>query len=224
MKLSIIIPVLNEAEILGRTLASLKTYSAEIIVVDGGSRDNTTEVARQHTPNVLASRPGRGFQQHIGARQSRGDVLVFLHADTRLPPNCQDLIHIALADPKIVFGAFFLSIHPPKPVTDLIALMANMRSRLLKVPYGDQAIFVKRRAYFLAGGFKDWPIMEDVDLARQLNRIGGFKLARGYAQTSDRRWRKEHPVYTTIRNYSLILRYLLGASPYTLARHYPNLR
>jgi hypothetical protein len=102
--------------------------------------------------------------------------------------------------------------------------MANVRSRLLKVPYGDQALFVRRSAYFQTGGFKDWPIMEDVDLVRQLNRIGGFKLVRGYVRTSSRRWEKENPVYTSLRNYFLILRYLAGVSPHTLARHYPNLR
>ncbi|MBW1744416.1 MAG: TIGR04283 family arsenosugar biosynthesis glycosyltransferase [Deltaproteobacteria bacterium] len=224
MKLSIIIPALNEAEILGRALASLKPHPAEVIVVDGGSQDSTIEVARQHTPHILTSRPGRGLQQDVGARQSQGDVFVFLHADTQLPPNYQDLIHYALTDPGTVFGAFFLSIYPSKPTLYLIALMANLRSRLLKVPYGDQTLFVRRSAYFLAGGFKDWPIMEDVDLVRRLNRIGGFKMARGFVQTSARRWRKENPVYTTLRNYSLILRYCMGASPHTLARHYPNLR
>lgn len=224
MKLSIIIPTLNEAAILGETLANLKTHPSEIIVVDGGSQDGTVEVAHQHTAHVLTSRPGRGLQQNIGAHQSQGDVLVFLHADTQLPPNYQDLIHLALAGPETVFGAFFLRIHPSKPATDLIALMANVRSRLLKVPYGDQALFVRRSAYLLSGGFKDWPIMEDVDLVRQLNRIGGCKLARGFVQTSARRWRKENPIYTTLRNYSLILRYLAGASPHTLVRHYPNTR
>jgi rSAM/selenodomain-associated transferase 2 len=224
MKLSIIIPVLNEAETLGRTLSSLKAHPGEIIVVDGGSQDNSVKVAQQHNAHVLTSRRGRGIQQDAGARQSQGNVFVFLHADTRLPPNYQDLIHDALADPGIVFGAFSLRIYPPKPGFNLIALMANARSKILKVPYGDQAIFVKRSAYFLSGGFKDWPIMEDVDLVRRLNRIGNFKLARGCVQTSARRWEKESPVYTTLRNYSLILRYLAGASPHTLARHYPDAR
>jgi len=224
MKLSIVIPALNEAESLGRTLASLKSQPAEMIVVDGGSQDSTIEVARQHTPHVLTSRPGRGFQQDVGARQSRGDVFVFLHADTQLPLNYQDLIRYALTDPGTVFGAFLLSIYPSKPALDLIALMANLRSRLLKVPYGDQALFVRRSAYFRAGGFKDWPIMEDVDLVRHLNRIGGFKMARGCVKTSARRWKKENPLYTTLRNYSLILRYLAGASPHTLTRHYRDAR
>ncbi len=224
MKLSIIIPALNEADILGRTLASLKTHPSEIIVVDGESQDSTIEVARQHTPHILTSRPGRGLQQDIGARRSQGDVFLFLHADTQLPPNYQDLIHYVLTDPGTVFGAFFLSIYPSRPALDLIALMANLRSRLLKMPYGDQALFVRRSAYFLAGGFKDWPVMEEVDLVRRLNRIGGFKMARGFVQTSARRWRKENPIYTTLRNYSLILRYLAGTSPHTLARHYPDAR
>jgi rSAM/selenodomain-associated transferase 2 len=224
MKLSIIIPTLNEAEILGRTLGSMKVHPAEIIVVDSGSQDNTVEIARQHTLHVVNCRPGRGLQQDIGARQSRGDVLVFLHADTQLPPNYQDMIHLALTDPGIVFGAFLLTIHPSKPITDLIALMANLRSRLLKVPYGDQALFVRRSTSFLVGGFRNWPIMEDVDLVRRLHRVGGFKLARGFVQTSARRWEKENPVYTTLRNYFLIFRYLTGASPHTLARHYPDTR
>jgi rSAM/selenodomain-associated transferase 2 len=224
MKPSIIIPTLNEAEILGKTLGSLKTHSVEIIVVDGGSQDHTVDVARQHTSSVLTSRPGRGLQQDIGSRRARGDVLVFLHADTRLPPNFPDLIRFALADPEVVFGAFLLGIHPSRPATDLIAFMANIRSRLLKVPYGDQAIFVKRPAYFLAGGFRHWPIMEDVDLVRRLHQIGGFRLARGFVRTSVRRWEKENPLKTTLRNYSLILRYLTGTSPHTLACHYPDFR
>jgi len=224
MKVSIIIPALNEAEILGNTLQSLQDQPFEIIVVDGGSKDGTVGMARQYTSHVLISRTGRGIQQDTGAHQARGDVLVFLHADTILPIAYQDLIDEALAHPGVVFGAFRLKIHPPKPALDLIAFMAILRSLLLKLPYGDQALFVRRAAYFRVGGFRDWPIMEDVDLVRRLNRTGGFKLARGFVQTSARRWQKENIVHTTLRNWSLIIRYCLGVSPHVLARHYPDRR
>ena len=224
MKLSIVIPTLNEADILGNTLQSLKDHTTEIIVVDGGSNDDTVNVALKFSPHVYISNRGRGIQQHIGANQARGDVLLFLHADTLLPVGYQHMIEHAMTLPNVIFGAFLLSIHPPKPAHDLIALMANLRSRILKVPYGDQALFVRRSAYFKVGGFQDWPIMEDVDLVRRLNRVGGFKLAQGFVQTSARRWQKENIVHCTVRNWSLIIRYCLGASPHALARHYPDRR
>ncbi len=224
MNLSIIIPTLNEAEALEQTLEGLKGEPAEIIVVDGGSNDSTVQVARQYTPHVLTSRKGRGLQQNAGARQSHGSILVFLHADTQLPADYQRLIHQALAHPGVVFGAFHLSIYPSTLALDLLALMANLRSQLFRLPYGDQAIFVQRAAYFQAGGFKDWPIMEDVDLVRRLNSTGGFKLARGRTKTSARRWEKENLVYATLRNWSLIIRYFMGVSVYKLARHYPETR
>lgn len=224
MKITIIIPALNEAEILGDTLQSLKDQPAETIVVDGGSKDDTVEVARRYIPHVFISRRGRGIQQDTGARKAHGDVLLFLHADTLLPQGYQHLIDRALAHPGVVFGAFHLRIDPPKPALGLVALWANLRSRLLRLPYGDQALFVRRATYFQTGGFQDWPIMEDVDLVRRLNRAGGFKLAQGFVQTSARRWRKENIVHTTLRNLSLIIRYCLGVSPHALARHYPDTR
>ncbi len=224
MKLSIIIPALEEAETLGKTLQGIKGGAAEVIVVDGGSKDDTVEVARQYTPHVLISRKSRGLQQHTGARQSSGDVLVFVHADTQLPHGYQRRISRALADPAVIFGAFYLSIYPSSPALDLVACTANLRSRLLQLPYGDQALFVRRQSYFQAGGFNDWPVMEDVDLVRRLNRLGSFKLARGQAKTSARRWHKENLVRTTLRNWSLIARYLLGVSPENLARRYPDAR
>lgn len=224
MELSIIIPTLNEAEVLTKALGSLKEHPSEIIIVDGGSEDNTAEVASRFTPHVFISRRGRGIQQDVGARHSRGRVLLFLHADTKLPRGYQRLIHDALVHPDIAFGAFQLAIHPSTPALRIIAVMANLRSRFFRLPYGDQALFVRRSAYFRVGGFQDRPIMEDVDLVRRLNRVGRFKLARGAVQTSARRWQKEHFAYATVRNWSLMIRYALGTSPHDLARHYPDTR
>jgi rSAM/selenodomain-associated transferase 2 len=221
MEISIIIPTLNEADILAETLGPMKGLAAEIIIVDGGSQDQTVQVARRHTPHVFTSPQGRGIQQDVGARRSAGDVFLFLHADTRLPGAYDQLIRDALADPGIAYGSFRLSIHPPSPALNIITRAANLRSRLFNLPYGDQALFVRRTAYFQAGGFQDWPIMEDVELVRRLNRIGRFRLARGAVQTSSRRWQREHVFYTTVRNWSLLIRYALGISPHHLARHYP---
>jgi rSAM/selenodomain-associated transferase 2 len=240
MKLSIVIPVLNEADILGETLESLRGHSVEIIVVDGGSTDDTVEIARQYTSHVIISPRGRGLQQDAGARQSHGSVLLFLHADTRLPPTYERLIHQALESARVVFGAFRLrieaspqqatgnalayAVHPSSPVLEVIAFMANLRSRFLRLPYGDQAIFVRRDAYFQVGGFQDWPLMEDVDLVRRLNRSGGFKLALGSVRTSGRRWKRENWLFTTLRNWHLVTRYYLGVRPHILSRHYPDAR
>ncbi len=222
--MSVIIPTLDEAATLEKTLEGLKGQAAEIIVVDGGSTDGTAKVAGKYTSHVLVSRAGRGLQQDTGARISQGSVLVFLHADTVLPTGYRKLIRQALANPKVVFGAFCLEIHPPRFALELIAAMANLRTRLLRLPYGDQGIFVRRSAYLQVGGFRHWPIMEDVDLVRRLNRLGGFKLVQGSVRTSARRWQKENVVRTTLRNWSLMCRYGLGISPHTLARHYPDAR
>jgi len=224
MKVSIIIPVLNEAKTLGDTLGLVAGQSAEIIVVDGGSTDATMEIARQYSPHVITAPRGRGPQQGAGARKSHGSVLLFLHADTRLPVAYERLIDQALNKPGVVFGAFHLEIHPSTPVLALIASMANLRTRLLRMPYGDQALFVGRDAYFQAGGFPNWPIMEDVDLVRRLNLLGGFELACGSVRTSGRRWKRENALFTTLRNWSLMIRYYMGHRPHTLARHYPDAR
>ena len=224
MKLSIIIPTLNEERSLGGTLASPFSLPHEIIVVDGGSEDGTVEVARKYASVVLDSNRGRGIQQHVGACNAKGDVLLFLHADTWLPKGFEMMIERTLADPKTVFGAFHLRHRPSTAFLNLVALMANLRSLLLKIPYGDQGLFTRRSDYFRVGGFKDLPIMEDVDLVRRLNKIGKFKLVGGRVRTSARRYHRNGVVHTTVRNWSLIIRYLLGQSPERLHRFYVDAR
>ena len=226
MNVSVIVPVFNEAESIVRTLESLcnRDMVPEIIVVDGGSTDGSVNAARKYASQVIVSPKGRGTQQDTGARLAHGDVLVFLHADTQLPDGYDRLIGQVLDDPAVVFGAFSLAIHPPSFGRNLVALGANLRSRILKLPYGDQALFMRRSTYIQSGGFRPWPIMEDVDLVQRLNKKGAFRLIRTPVKTSARRWEEETPLFTTLRNWILMTRYILGASPQALMRHYPDNR
>ena len=224
MTLSIIIPTLDEDVCLEQTLVSISSHAHEIIVVDGGSKDDTVEIAHKYTPVVLDSDRGRGIQQHTGACHANGEVLLFLHADTRLPKGFEIMIETTLSDPKTVFGAFRLGHHPSTAFLNLVALMANLRSLLLKMPYGDQGLFMRRSDYFRVGGFKKLPLMEDVDLVRRLRKIGKFKLVKAKVGTSARRYDRNGVVYTTVRNWSLIIRYLLGQSPEHLHRFYSDAR
>jgi len=224
MKLSIIIPTLNEAVSLGQTLAPISSHAHEIIVVDGGSQDDTVKMAHKYASVVLNSNRGRGTQQHVGACHAQGDVLLFLHADTFLPKGFEIMIEEALGDSGVVLGAFHLGYDPPIASFQLIAFMANLRSLLLKMPYGDQGLFMRRSDYFRVGGFKALPLMEDVDLVRRLNRLGKFKLVKGKIRTSARRYNRNGVIYTTVRNWSLIIRYLLGQSPERLHRLYSDAR
>jgi hypothetical protein len=160
----------------------------------------------------------------MGAYHAAGDVFLFLHADTQLPVNAGYMIEDTLQNQRVVYGAFRLAIYPQAPVLSCIAFAANLRTRLFHLPYGDQAIFVRRKHYFQAGGFPHWPLMEDVALVRRLNSIGRFGLASGFVRTSARRWKQETVFFTTLRNWSLLLRYFCGVSPYRLSRHYGHKR
>jgi cellulose synthase/poly-beta-1,6-N-acetylglucosamine synthase-like glycosyltransferase len=160
----------------------------------------------------------------LGAAKAKGDVLWFVHADTLVPKDFAEQISRALKDSKVVWGAFALGVQRRTPGLDLICLGANLRTRLFNLPYGDQTLFVRRDAYIKAGGFAPIPLMEDVDLAKKLGRIGRFCMVRARVYTSARRWQQEGLCARTLKNYSLLLRYALGSSPFVLAKKYPDSR
>lgn len=224
MNISVIIPALNEEEVVEKTLRYLtKVPDVDVIVSDGGSMDRTLEVASRYA-RIVTSRSGRGSQMNAGAREASGDILLFLHADTVLPENWKDEILLAMSDERVAGGAFSLRIDSDRPSHKIIAAAANIRSRLTSIPYGDQGIFARRSVFEKLGGFRDIPIMEDVDLMQRLKRAGKVVLLKDKVMTSARRWEREGVVYTTLRNWLLITLYYIGASPERLYRFYKVVR
>jgi len=223
--ISIIIPTLNEERSLSNALGALPiSPSLEIIVVDGGSRDRTREMASAWTSQVYLTEPGRAHQMNFGARQARGEILLFLHADSILPKGGLEAISEALADPAVVGGAFHLDIDAPGWGYRLITFGANLRTRLLKLPYGDQGIFIKKSLFAQLGGFAEIPLMEDIDLIRRMKKVGLVKILPQWVLTSSRRWDQEGLLYTTLRNWTLALLYGAGVSPDRLHRWYRQIR
>jgi rSAM/selenodomain-associated transferase 2 len=224
-RFSIIIPVLREEAVINATVAHIKGLRAdapvEIIVVDGDRGGKTIGAVTDGTVRTAISDKGRGTQMNRGAAMARGDIVVFLHADTRLPPEAFALIDAALGDPACPAGAFDLAIASRRPVLRLIAAAASLRSRATRIPYGDQAFFF-RRAYFRGiGGFADIPLMEDVEIMRRIKRRGErIAIVDRPVTTSARRWEKEGVFLCTLRNWLLISLYLSGVSPERLCRFY----
>ena len=222
-RLSIIMPVLDEGEgIAGAldALAELRALGVEVIVVDGGSQDATVQRARLRADHVLLSPPGRALQMNAGAAKASGDVLLFLHADTRPPPEAEGLVLDGLARSTHHWGRFDVTIAGRHPMLPLIGFMMNLRSRITGIATGDQAIFVKRDAFREAGGFPAIPLMEDIALSKKLKRAGRPLCLRERAITSGRRW-ETHGVFRTILlMWRLRLAYFFGADPATLARRY----
>jgi rSAM/selenodomain-associated transferase 2 len=220
---SIVVPALDEADNLARLLPTLRARwpRAEVTVVDGGSRDATLEVAGRH-PGViaLASAPGRARQMNAGARASRGDLLVFLHADTHLPDGALEAIRAALDDARVVGGRFDVTFDSRRPILRTIAALMNLRSRLSGIATGDQAMFVRRDVFEALGGFPEIALMEDVELSRRLRRRGRLACLRLRVTTSGRKWQREGAVRTVLLMWSLRLLYFLGASPARLHRWY----
>ena len=218
---SIIIPVLNEATIIKQTLAELKQYlSVEIIVVDGGSQDNTVANANQVAKVITVVGKGRAGQMNAGASLAQSNILLFLHADTRLPPNFIELITKTLQQPNIIAGAFELAIDASGISLRLIEMLVKMRSRLLSLPYGDQAIFISKQAFIESGGFADLSIMEDFEFIKRVKNKGKIAIAPAAVITSGRRWQKLGVWQTTLINQLIIAGYYLGISPAQLGNFY----
>ena len=222
-RLSIIMPVLDEGEGIAQaldTLAVLRALGVEIIVVDGGSRDATVQRARLRADHVLSAPRGRALQMNAGAAKAAGDVLLFLHADTRLPREAERLVLDGLARSARDWGRFDVTIEGRHPMLKIIGAMINLRSRLTGIATGDQAIFVKRDAFAAAGGFPEIPLMEDIALSKRLKRRSRPLCLRERATTSGRRW-EAHGVFRTILlMWRLRLAYFLGADPAALAGRY----
>lgn len=219
-RISVIVPTLNEQEYLPATLSHIVLAPGdELIVVDGGSNDQTVTIARRFTPHVLLSRRGRAAQMNCGARCARGEILLFVHADTLLPPVALEAVRQAVQH-GAVGGAFRLRITPPTLALRLVAWGANLRARWGQLPYGDQALFVPRQIFEALGGYDDVPFMEDVRLVQALRQRGRLTILPQAVSTSGRRWQRDGVLYTTVRNTLLITLYFCGVSPATLQRWY----
>ena len=220
-RISVIIPAINEANNIAKTIESIGPGNKkEVIVVDGESNDDTVWIAKSLGAKVITSSPPRARQMNQGAAKATGDVLVFLHADTRLPEKFEDFIFNSFKQPKMVAGAFELRMDSPMPGLRLIERLANWRSRFLKMPYCDQAIFISSRVFHQIGGFPDIPIMEDFELIRRLQKQGKIVILPVPVLTSPRRWQNLGILKTTLINQLVIATYFMGIAPEVIARWY----
>lgn len=226
--ISVVVPTLNEeARVEGALRSARRAFGdeAEVLVVDGGSVDSTPARA-EPLARVLVTEPGRGRQLDAGARAARGELLVFLHADTRLPSDAAPALRELLDDPWTAGGCFRFALDPPPRGFDrwrLLELAIRLRTRLLRTATGDQVLFCTRAAYRRCGGFPHWPLFEDVAFVRRLRRVGRFRVLPWTAATSRRRWRRAGFWRTVATHWMLRLTFWLGISPGRLARWYRRL-
>jgi len=227
VRLSVVIPALDEGESVAGTVASTARElepGDEVIVVDGGSRDRTVAKARAAGAVVVETPPGRGLQMNAGVAVATGDVLLFLHADTRLPRGFRPAIEEALRDGAAVWGRFDLELDDDSITIRGLGRLISWRSRIFRSATGDQAIFVRRRVFEGVGGYREPHLFEDVDLVRRLRPCGGMAVPPAAVVTSARRWRNRGVVATVARMWVLKSLYLLGVPAATLARHYRHER
>jgi len=225
MCISVIIPALDEEAQIAAAVASAHASGVrEVIVVDGGSSDATVRIAERHADVVLSASRGRAVQMNAGARAARGNVLLFLHADTRLPRGFAAAVLVALGDPATVGGRFDVRLVPATPLLRLVEVLMNARSRLTRIATGDQALFVRRTVFEELGGFAAVPLMEDVAFSRALKRRGRIACLHECVDTSARRWLKDGPVRTILRMWWLRLLFSCGVPPERLQRYYADTR
>ncbi|MBI5848909.1 MAG: TIGR04283 family arsenosugar biosynthesis glycosyltransferase [Nitrospirae bacterium] len=221
--ISVIIPVLNEEMHLARCMESLRqeAFSGELIVADGGSTDRSKEIAEKcHGVQWVESGKGRGVQMNAGSAVAAGDFLLFLHADTLLEQGWSKEVCSAFDDPSVIGGAFSFSIDDPSPKYRFVEAWVRMRCRVFRLPYGDQAIFIRKSVFQKLGGYKEIPLMEDVDIIKRMKSNGEIALLSCRAVTSGRRWIGKGLVKTALINQITMLLYQLGVSPERLARFY----
>lgn len=228
--ISVIIPTFNEERSLPRTLACLSASDpAEIIIVDGGSTDGTLTRAQEFcahtaTARVIMAPRGRASQMNEGAKASQGEVLLFLHADTQLPPQTERIVGLALTSPSVVGGRFDVRFDSSSPWSQVISSFMNRRSRLTGIATGDQALFVRREVFEMLGGFSEIPLMEDIEFSRRLQQAGRIMALRETVVTSFRRWDTQGPLRTILLMWTLRFLYWVGVNPHQLARVYHTVR
>lgn len=225
MCLSIVVPTWNEAEQIEAALAALQPLrgnGVEIIVVDANSVDGTADLARPLADRVIISARGRARQMNAGAAAACGDLLLFLHADTRLPAGADATVCAAMQAGQRAWGRFDVHIAGRLRLLPVIAALMNLRSRLTGIATGDQAMFVRREVFFAVGGFAELPLMEDIELSARLKRLGRPACLRSRVLTSERRWERRGVWETIFLMWSLRLQFFLGRSAERLATHYED--
>jgi len=218
--LSVIIPVLNEEAHIEETIWSARSPDVEIIVVDGGSEDRTVDRAKHAGAMVIRGRRGRALQQNQGAATARASVLLFLHADTLLPKDYVAQVFETLMDRRVALGAFRFKTNVDQPLMRGIELATHIRSKYLRLPYGDQALFLRKTRFQTTGGFPEMPIAEDLFFVRLVSKQGRIAIAPAHAVTSGRRWKEVGLLKTTMINQLILAGFALGISPETLAALY----
>jgi rSAM/selenodomain-associated transferase 2 len=226
VRISVVIPVLNEAATIAEALRGLARQGPdEIVVVDASSPDGTAELARTEGVTVIDSPRGRGVQQNRGAAATSGDTLLFLHADCRLGErSIAGLRRFLVHHPRVVGGCFRMRVAEDRWLFRCIDVAANLRAGLLGITYGDQGIFVTRRVFDRIGGFPETPLMEDVGFSLQMRRLGRVAVLPLQIAVSPRRWARHGLIGQTARNWALLAAAAAGVPALTLARFYPPVR